>query len=73
MCFWGSKSCTLLARDFPLGISETFFSFLLLRSSKIFPPSDVPLLKIQLVAILVYSEGKLSDLVRLDIVFSFFL
>jgi hypothetical protein len=60
---------TLLVFEVPLGTSESFLCFTLVCPSQTVPPPGVPLQQIQLVVILMSSEGKLSHLVRRDITY----
>jgi hypothetical protein len=72
MFFWALNlvhlSWTLLVFEFPLGTSETFLCFMLIRPTKIVPPRGVALRQIHFVINWMSSEGKLSHLVRCDII-----
>jgi hypothetical protein len=51
------------------GTSETFLCFMPVRPIQIVPPAGVQLLQIQFVINWMSSEGKLSHLVRCDIIY----
>ena len=76
MFFWALNLVhlpwTLLVYEFPLGTSETFLCFMLVHPIKIVPPAGVELPQTQFIINWMSSEGKLSHLVRCDILLHYF-
>ena len=72
MFFWALNPVhlprTLLVYEFPLGTFQTFLRFMSVHPIQIVPPPGVQLPQIQLVINWMSSEGKLSHLVRCDII-----
>jgi hypothetical protein len=63
---------TLLVYEYPLGTSETVLCFMLVHPIKIVPPAGAQLPQIRFVINWMSSEGKLSHLVRRDILLHYF-
>jgi hypothetical protein len=62
---------TLLVYKYPLGTSKTFLCFMSVHPIQIAPPAGVQLPQIQFVINWMFSEGKLSHLVRCDVILLF--
>jgi hypothetical protein len=72
MCFWALNPVhlpwTFWVFECPLGTSESFLCFVLVRLPKLVPPPGAPLRQIQFVINCISSEGKLSHSVSCDII-----
>jgi hypothetical protein len=70
MIFWALNLVhlpwTLFVYENTLGTSETFLCFMLVLPIKIVPPAGLQLPQIQFIINWIFSEGKLSHLVRCD-------
>jgi hypothetical protein len=62
----------LLVYEYPLGTSETFLCFMLVQPTQIVPPAGVQLRQIQFIINWISSEGKLSHLVRCDVLLHYY-
>jgi hypothetical protein len=76
-CFFWAQNLvsllwTLLVYEYPLGTSETFLCFMPVHPIQIVPPAGVQLPQIQFIINWMFSEGKLSHLVRYDILLHYF-